>query len=145
MRNVINASMIAIGLLSNSSISLAQDRPNAAPHGGAVAKAGNYHIEMVKSGDAVVFYLLDATKKPLPNKGLTGTAVFAFGDGTSATMEMETMGDDRLRVVLFTASDFTVQVTLIVDKEQVNARFESGRRQPNPKEGTHTPADGHQH
>ncbi len=145
MRNVINASMIAIGLLSNSSISLAQDRPNAAPHGGAVAKAGNYHIEMVKSGDAVEFYLLDAAKKTLPNKGITANAAFSFADGTTSTMDLEAIGDDHFRVVLFTASEFKVTVTFTVNKQTVSARLDSGARQPVPREKPHSSSDGHQH
>ena len=145
MRNVINASMIAIGLLSNSSISLAQDRPNPAPHGGAVAKAGNYHIEMTKSGDAVQFYLLDAAKKTLPNKGISGKGAFAFADGTTADMDLEVIGADHFRVVLFTASDFSVTVTFSVSKELVSARLDSGPRQPVLREKPHSSTDGHQH
>lgn len=142
---MISASMIAIGLLSNSSTAIAQDRPNVAPHGGAVAKAGNYHIEMLKSGDAVDFYLLDAAKKSIPIKGITAKGSFTFTDGTNANMDLEPVGDDRLRAVLFTASEFSVTVIFTVNKEVVSARFDSGRRQPVLQEKPRSTTDGHQH
>lgn len=145
MKTMILSLMMTTALIAGHFSAHAQDRTSMAPHGGALVQAGKYYIEMVKSGDALEFYLLDAAKKPLANKGVTAKGTFLFADGTATEMTMEAIGDDHFQVVLFTASEFRVTVEIIVNKEVVSTRFDSGRRQPLLKEISTAPGDGHQH
>jgi hypothetical protein len=49
--------------------------PDKGPNGGMLGEAGEHHIELVVSGQALTVHLLDHKNKPVAEAGLTGTAV----------------------------------------------------------------------
>jgi hypothetical protein len=58
------------------------------PHGGRVAKAGDYHVELVASTNTVDVFLTDAGDKPVPPAGFKGLAILVI-DGKSARVALE--------------------------------------------------------
>ena len=132
------------GALTFSNAMQAQDHEHGSPHGGTVVTAGNYHVEMVQAGDKLEFYLLDGSEKTLPNKGVTGSAMFQFADKKTANMEMTAKGDDHFELVLTNASEFTVIVTFTKGEEKISARLTSGPRGAVPVK-QHSDGHDHQH
>lgn len=123
-----------------------ESHAHKAPHGGTVVTAGNYHIEMVAQGDKITFYLLDGAEKTIPNKGVTGVAMFQFADKKTANMDMTAKGDERFEVVATNAADFTVIVTFTKGEEKITARLTSGPRGMMPaKQPVHNDGHNHQH
>jgi hypothetical protein len=48
-------------------------------HGGRIADAGSYHVEMVVKSDLVDVYISDANQKPLATAGFKGLAILVAG------------------------------------------------------------------
>ena len=48
-------------------------------HGGRVAEAGPYHVELVAKDNAIEIFLMGENDKPLDPKGFKGVAIFNFG------------------------------------------------------------------
>ncbi len=128
---------IAIGLVSATTY--AQDHDNSkAPHGGKVEEAGAYHIEaLIKDGKAN-FYLLDGKAKPMSNKGVTGSAVLQFADGTTKTVQLTSSGTDAFTTDDAKATTYTnAIVTFKVAGKTATSKFKSkGESKPHDhKEG----------
>lgn len=134
---------IAIGVAS-STAAYAQDHDNSkAPHGGKVEEAGAYHIEAsVKDGKAN-FYLLDGKAKAMSNKGVTGSVVLQFADGTTKTVQLMAMGEDGFMAEDPKAATYTnAIVTFKVDGKTATAKFKS-KAESKPHE--HKDGEGHHH
>jgi hypothetical protein len=69
--------------------------PEKGPNGGIVGEAGEHHIELVVSGQALTVHLLDQKNKPVAETGLTGTAVVTAG-GMSETVNLTDQGGGKL-------------------------------------------------
>jgi membrane fusion protein, heavy metal efflux system len=67
----------------------------AGRHGGRVADAGPFHIELVTRGPEVVVHVSDGTQKPVPAAGFRGTAILVV-DGKPARVPLEPQAEDRL-------------------------------------------------
>jgi hypothetical protein len=52
--------------------------PKAA-HGGRLADAGPYHVELIAKDTAIEIFLIDENDKPLDPKGFKGIAIFNLG------------------------------------------------------------------
>jgi hypothetical protein len=65
------------------------------PHGGRVAEAGDYHVELVAKGSLIEVFLTDAGDKPVAPAGFKGVAILMIG-GKSARVALEPTGDTRL-------------------------------------------------
>ena len=63
-------------------------------HGGRVADAGSYHVELVAKGDKVEVYLIDHNNKQMPLAGYKGLAILSV-DGKSQRIVLEA-GEGRL-------------------------------------------------
>ena len=63
-------------------------------HGGVVADAGEYHVELVAKGDAIEVYVADHDNKPIPVAGYKGLAILSVG-GKSQRITLEA-GDGKL-------------------------------------------------
>jgi hypothetical protein len=50
-----------------------------ASHGGRVAEAGPYHVELVAKDTAIEVFLIDENDKPVDPKGFKGVAIFTVG------------------------------------------------------------------
>ena len=63
----------------------AQDTINnmSGPHGGLLKKVGNYKIETINSYGCITAYLFDGSLKLIPNKIISGTILFFYGNGAS--------------------------------------------------------------
>ena len=57
-------------------------------HGGRVADAGDYHVELVAKGDVIEVYVADHNDKPLPATGFKGLAILSVG-GKSQRIVLE--------------------------------------------------------
>jgi hypothetical protein len=65
------------------------------PHGGRVAEAGGYHVELVANDNIVEVFLTDGSDKPIAPTGFKGIAILAIG-GKSTRVTLEPTGDTRL-------------------------------------------------
>ena len=64
-------------------------------HGGRLAEAGEYHVEMVAKGDVVEVYLADHNNKPVSAAGHKAVAILV-ADGKSQRIVLEPAGDTKL-------------------------------------------------
>jgi rubrerythrin len=117
---------IAIGLAS-STVTYAQDHDNSkAPHGGKVEEAGAYHIEASMKDGKAHFYLLDGKAKSMANKGVTGSVVLQFADGTTKTVQLMAMGTDAFMVDDAKATTYTnAIVTFKIGDKTATAKFKN--------------------
>ncbi|KIU37087.1 hypothetical protein SR39_02150 [Methylobacterium radiotolerans] len=67
----------------------------AGQHGGRVADAGKFHVELVAKGDTVDVFLTDGEQKPVPSTGFRGTAILVVG-GKPARVPLEAADGNRL-------------------------------------------------
>jgi hypothetical protein len=65
------------------------------PHGGRVAEAGGYHVELVASQNVIEVYLTDGNDKPIVPEGFKGIAILVIG-GKSTRVTLEPTGDAKL-------------------------------------------------
>jgi hypothetical protein len=65
------------------------------PHGGPVAEAGHYHVELVARDNLIEVFLTDATDKPVAPAGFKGVAILVNG-GKSSRVTLEPTPDTRL-------------------------------------------------
>ena len=65
------------------------------PNGGMLSEAGEHHIELIVSGQALTVHLLDHKNKPVAEAGLTGTAVVT-ADGATETVKLTDQGGGKL-------------------------------------------------
>jgi hypothetical protein len=66
------------------------------PHGGRVAEAGDYHVELVANQNLVEVYLTDGSDKPIAPAGFKGIAILVIGGGKSTRVTLEPTGDTKL-------------------------------------------------
>jgi hypothetical protein len=64
-------------------------------HGGRIAPAGDYHVEMVAKDATIELHLIDHNDKPVTVSGYKGVAILAVG-GKSQRIVLEPAGSDRL-------------------------------------------------
>lgn len=150
MKKIKTIAIAAIIMLAGTATNFAQTTTNTPKtnHGGVIQKTGDYHIEMVKTETKILFYLLDANKKPLANKNVSGTVLFKYSDNTTSTATLITVGDDG-----FTAKNDKINkstsevVTLKVNGKTITATFKNAT-EPVQKEKSHGHShgeDGHHH
>ena len=106
--------------------------PQAAPHGGQIAVAGAYHLELIVSKDSkeakdnpIVVFVTDQSGNKVPSTGASGTATLLTGK-TKASATLVPDGENRLKGTAAYAStpDMIVIVALTVPgKDPVQARF----------------------
>jgi hypothetical protein len=65
------------------------------PHGGPVAEAGDYHVELVARGNVIDVFLTDANDKPISPVGFKGVAILVIS-GKSTRVTLESTDDARL-------------------------------------------------
>jgi hypothetical protein len=89
-----NAKCLLIGaLLASSGSAWAHDEKG--PHGGRVADAVPYHVEMVVKSDIVDVFISDANEKPVAASGFKGTAILVAG-GKSQRVVLAPVDGTRL-------------------------------------------------
>ena len=64
-------------------------------HGGRVADAGKYHVELVAKGETVDVFVSDGSQKPVAAMGFKGTAILVVG-GKPARVPLEPADGNRL-------------------------------------------------
>ncbi len=64
-------------------------------HGGRVADAGKFHVELVAKGETVDVFVSDEGQKPVPAAGFKGTAVLVVG-GKPTRVPLEPANGNRL-------------------------------------------------
>jgi nitrogen fixation protein FixH len=134
---------IAIGVAS-STAAYAQDHDNnKSPHGGKVEEAGEYHIEASTKDGKAHFYLLDGKAKSMSNKGVTGSVVMQFVDGTTKTIKLMPMGDDAFMAEDAKATTYTnAIVTFKIADKTATAKFKNkGETKPHD----HKEGESHHH
>jgi hypothetical protein len=65
------------------------------PHGGPIAEAGDYHVELVARENLVEVFLTDASDKPVSPVGFKGVAILVIS-GKSSRVALEPTADARL-------------------------------------------------
>lgn len=65
------------------------------PHGGPVAEAGDYHVELVAKDNLVEVFLTDANDKQVLPAGFKGVAILVIS-GKSSRVALEPTPDARL-------------------------------------------------
>lgn len=108
------------------------------PHGGTVQEADPNHAEILLKDGMLQFFVLDGDAKPLPNKGITGTVLLQFADGTSKTVVLMPMGSEGFMADDAKAATYSNAIaTFKVNGKSVSAKF---KNKPAAKT-----ADGHNH
>jgi hypothetical protein len=69
--------------------------PTTGPHGGAVADAGDYHVELVAKGTALTIYLRTEADKDLPSAGHKAVAILLVA-GKAHRIELAPGGGNKL-------------------------------------------------
>jgi hypothetical protein len=96
------------------------------PHGGRVAEAGNYHVELVANQNLVEVYLTDGKDKPIAPAGFKGVAILVIG-GKSTRVTLEPTDDTKLSgraaSVVPSGPPGVVQITA-PDGKTAQARFQ---------------------
>jgi len=88
------AKYLLIGaLLTSAGSACAHDAKGS--HGGRVADAGIYHVEMVVKGSVIDVFISDAGEKPIATAGFKGTAILVAG-GKSQRIVLEPVDGARL-------------------------------------------------
>ena len=64
-------------------------------HGGRIADAGSYHVEMVVKSDVVDIFISDANEKPVAASGFKGLAILV-ADGKSQRVVLAPVEGSRL-------------------------------------------------
>ena len=148
---------------------------HAAPHGGIVANAGNYHVEMLNvayvcpmncrgsesatSGNCPVcgmklgaenkvrFYLLDGEENTLNVYKTTGKAVFQLEDGTQQVEELTVFSDEHLWAELPARSMHFLKaiVTINYEGQNVNASIKNIHKQEQELKKEPAGHGGHDH
>lgn len=120
---------VLVGLAATLALALgggALAHEAAGRHGGRVADAGSYHVELVTRGPEVVVYVSDGMQKPVPADGFRGTAILVV-QGKPARVPLEPLTGDRLagRAAsdLGAAPKGVVQITA-PDGARASGRFE---------------------
>ena len=65
---------------------------HGSPHGGQVVTAGDYHFELVSTGDMLVLWILDAAEATLPVDGMQATLLLQPATGAPVTLPLPPMG-----------------------------------------------------
>jgi hypothetical protein len=84
----------SIAVLVLLGVNLASAHDSKGKHGGQVADAGDYHVELITNDGIVDVYVSDHDDKPVSIKGYKGLAILSVG-GKSQRIVLEP-GDDRL-------------------------------------------------
>jgi hypothetical protein len=84
--------ILAAGLFATTAV-LAHETNGQ--HGGRVADAGQFHVELVAKGDTVDVFVSDGSQKPVPANGFKGTAILVVG-GKSTRIPLEPADGNRL-------------------------------------------------
>ena len=96
------------------------------PHGGTIKEADPNHAEILLKDGMLQFFLLDGNAKALGNKGITGTALLQFADGSSKKVNLVAMGSDGFMASDAKAASFSNAVaTFKVNGKSVSAKFKS--------------------
>ena len=69
---------LALGIALLAAVPAYAHEPKAS-HGGRVADAGPYHVELVAKDTAIEVFLLGENDKPVDPKGFKGVAIFNLG------------------------------------------------------------------
>ena len=130
-------------MLLSISTSFAQKNPHnvgvagKGPHGGTVQEADPNHAEILLKDGMLQFFVLDGDAKPLANKGITGTVLLQFADGTSKTVALMPMGTEGFMADDAKASTYSNAIaTFKVNGKSVSAKFKNKPAKP---------ADAHHH
>jgi hypothetical protein len=95
-------------------------------HGGRIAAAGDYHVELVAKDGVVEVHVIDHNDKPVTISGFKGLAILAVG-GKSQRIVLEPAGDKQLsgkaEAALPAKPKGVIQITPPGGKV-VNARFD---------------------
>lgn len=96
------------------------------PHGGTVQEADPNHAEILLKDGMLQFFLLDGDAKPIANKGVTGTVLLQFADGSSKKVNLMAMGSESLMADDAKAASFSnAVVTFKVNGKSISAKFKS--------------------
>lgn len=69
------------------------DHPHGSPHGGQVVTSGDYHFELVSTGDMLVLWILDVEEATLPVDGMQATLLLQPATGSPVTLPLPPMGN----------------------------------------------------
>lgn len=118
-----------------------------APHGGQLRMAGQYHLELVARGEALILYVTDHAATPQETEGATATALVITGK-KQTTVKLEPAGENVLQGTgafqLTTASQVKVTV-MFPDDEPQTAQFTPLRKHAAAKKMTPAAPTSGQH
>src|SRR5882672_3400715 len=97
------------------------------PHGGPVADAGKFFVEIVVNADQLQVYVFDEeTGKPVPVKDARATAILLVGEQKETVTLAPADGDDGLRGKTATAATAGARVVVMIqlsDQPSIVARL----------------------
>lgn len=104
------------------------------PHGGLLAEAGAYHVELVLKPDRVQVYVADPLGKPINIQGVTGTANLRVKGRTPQQVQLRAT-NDRLEGAAAIPADVpvTVLIRLNIGGTEQMVPYTWPARGPKPK------------
>lgn len=104
------------------------------PHGGLLADAGAYHVELVLKPDRVQVFVTDPLDKPINIQGVTGTANLRVKGKTAQQVQLRVV-DDRLEGPAAIPADapVTVLIRLNIGGTEKMVPYTWPARGPKPK------------
>jgi hypothetical protein len=85
---------LTLGIALLAALPAYAHEPKAA-HGGRVAEAGPYHVELVAKDTAIEVFLIGENDKPIDPKGFKGVAIFSLG-GKAERITLAPSGKNNL-------------------------------------------------
>lgn len=105
----------------------AQDTTTAVsgPHGGLLKTVENYKIETINSYGCVTAYLFDAGLTPIPNKSVSGEALFFYNNGASLNKYLIPSGTDAFMVDVLDLNYYYYTIQFNVNEKMISTRFDN--------------------
>lgn len=105
------------------------------PHGGLLAAAGAYHVELVLKPDRVQVFVTDPLDKLVNINGATGTANLRVKGKTAQQVQLQVV-DDRLEGAVTIPADVPVTVLIMLNiggtEQMVPYTWPAGGPKPKP-------------
>lgn len=95
------------------------------PHGGLLKTVENYKIETISSYGCITTYLFDGNLKAIPNKFISGTIIFFYGNDASLNNYLIPSGMDAFTADVSNTDYYYYVIHLKVAGKLISTRFDN--------------------
>lgn len=118
---------IIIACIAFATSAQAQDTTTAVsgPHGGLLKTVENYKIETLNSYGCITAYLFDRNLTSIPNKSVSGDAMFFYNNGVSLNKFLIPSGTDAFTTDVLNLDYYYYTVQFKVNEKMISAKFDN--------------------